>query len=72
MMKHVQFNTTETFPLNLQLRKINKGNVERSTFQLFSFSHTPNDSRGQETKKEITNAKKVGNRENGKKEEKKR
>ena len=29
-----------------------------STFQLFSFSHTPNDSRGQETEKEITNDKK--------------
>jgi len=34
----VQYNTTETFPLNRQLRKINKGNVE--PLLPFSFSHS--------------------------------
>ena len=53
----VQYNTTDTFPLNFQLRKINKGNVE--LLLLFRFSHSPilNDSGGQEAKKEITNDK---------------
>ena len=61
-MKH-EYNTTETFPLNLQLRKINKRNVEPLLpLSFFSFSHTPNDSRGQKTKKEITKNKKLTER----------
>ena len=60
MMKHDRTIQHYGFPLNLQLRKINiKKMLNRFYLSaFFSFSHTPNDSRGQKTKKEITNDKK--------------